>query len=239
MKTTMAYLRVSTLNQSDGDGFDRQAASVGAFARTHGLTILDTFRDTLTGKTDGLDRDGFVAMLDAMKETGCRCFVVERLDRFARDLMTSECLFAECRKRGISVYAADQPGLVDIASNGEDPTRVLIRQIMGALAEWDRSVIVKKLQEARNRTGRKGGRQNFGEKPGEDNVVRIMVNLRREWKSWGDIAKTLNETGVTTRGGEPWRRTVVAQIVSRAMASTFIQQIPKVDSIPHFRNGHG
>jgi DNA invertase Pin-like site-specific DNA recombinase len=236
---SFAYLRVSTDNQTDGDGFDRQAATIGVFARTNGLHLLGTFKDAVTGKTDGLNREGFVEMLETMEREHVKSFVVERLDRFARNLMTSECLFAECRKRGIAVYAADQPGLVDLASDGTDPTRVLIRQVMGAIAEWEKSVIVKKLNEARQRTGRKGGRQNFGEKPGEAHVLRIMVDLRRAGKSWGDIAKSLNETGVTTRNGEPWRRTVVAQIVSREIRNPVYTASLKVDTKTEIRNGLG
>jgi len=53
--------------------------------------------------------------------------------------MTQEFLLAECRKRGLKVYSADQGQLIDMAENGGDPTRVLIRQILGALAQWEKN----------------------------------------------------------------------------------------------------
>src|SRR5204863_235004 len=84
--------------------------------------------------------------------------VVERLDRLARDLMVSEFLLKELRIRGIKVFATDQGALIDMANNEGDPTRKLIRQIIAALSEWEKSQLVLKLRVARERKRKQTGR---------------------------------------------------------------------------------
>jgi len=58
-----------------------------------------------------------------------------------------------------------------LPAGDDDPTRVLIRQVLGAVAQFEKSVIVAKLRAARVRkrreTGRCEGRKPFGTRPGE------------------------------------------------------------------------
>ena len=52
-------------------------------------------------------------------------------DRLARDLLVSEVLLAQFRDLGVRVVAADSG--TDLTAADEDPTRVLIRQVLGAV----------------------------------------------------------------------------------------------------------
>jgi DNA invertase Pin-like site-specific DNA recombinase len=174
----ISYLRVSGQSQVDGDGFDRQREAVGKFCEINNLDIRHQYREEgVSGTVEGLERPAFASAINHA-ETQDASIIVERLDRLARDLMVQELLLQECRLRGVKVFAADQPGAIDLASNEGDPTRVLIRQIMGALAQWEKSVIVKKLRTARDRkrkeTGRCEGRKLFG----TDNLDQKKVLLR-------------------------------------------------------------
>jgi DNA invertase Pin-like site-specific DNA recombinase len=154
------------------------------------------------------------------RETGepVEAIVVERLDRLARDLMVSELLLAECRKRGLKVFSADQGALIDMASDGGDPTRVLIRQIMGALAQWEKSMLVKKLSSARNRvkakTGRCEGKKPYGFYNAEKPVLKVMMDLSAvPGGTWRGVARQLNEAGLVTRAGGNWDSASVRRIV--------------------------
>lgn len=62
---------------------------------------------------------------------GVRTIVVETANRFARDLMVQEIGFAMLRDLDITLIAADSP-----TSYG--PTSKLIRQILGAVSEFDK-----------------------------------------------------------------------------------------------------
>ena len=154
-----------------------------------------------------------------------RLALVERADRLARDLMISEVLLAEFRKLEVTVIAADNG--TDLTGSGDDPTRVLIRQVLGAVAQFEKSVLVPKLKAARIRkkraTGRCEGRLPFASKPGQAETVELMRRLRRKPKggerlSFDAIAARLNDMGCPTRTGAKWRACVVRGVLKRESA---------------------
>ena len=165
----IGYIRVSGKSQVDGDGFDRQRVAIEVFCRENKVEMQSiSFEEGVSGTVEGMDRPQFSTVVEHIEANPTvDCIVVERLDRLARDLMVQELLLRECRERGIKVFAVDQGRLDDMADDGGDPTRVLIRQVMGAIAQWEKSQIVKKLGSARARvkakTGRCEGRKPFGE----------------------------------------------------------------------------
>lgn len=216
-----SYLRVSSQGQIDGDGFERQKEAVGKFCQAHGLIHSGTFRESISGTSDATERKEFSEMLayidtraDSVDKVDA--VVVERMDRLARDLMVSEVLLKELRSRGVKVFSADQGTLIDMASDGGDPTRVLIRQMMGALAQWEKSQLVKKLKAARDRKKASGqhceGNKPYGTYPGEKQVMELIKNVFTE--EFGDlaIAGLLNDGGFKTRRGKPWTRQAVRTI---------------------------
>jgi DNA invertase Pin-like site-specific DNA recombinase len=82
---------------------------------------------------------------------------------------------------------------------GDDPSRKLMRQIFGAIAEYDKAVIVIKLRVARQRMnardGRCEGRKPFGHRPGEPEVIERIRALRGEGLGVDSIADRLTRTG--------------------------------------------
>jgi len=217
------YTRVSGKSQVEGDGFERQEAAAEAFCKQHGMIALRLFREEgVSGTVEGFDRPVFRDMIqeiDNRSDVESIAIVVERMDRLARDLMVSEVLLAECRRRGIKVFSADQGALIDMAADGADPTRTLIRQIMGALAQWEKSMLVNKLRVARQRTkektGRCEGQKPYGEKVGEAANLLLM----KEWAETGisclNIAGMLNAAGEKSRSGNDWTPSAVRLILSR------------------------
>ena len=141
--------------------------------------------------------------------------------------MVGEVLLAEFRKLGVNVVAADSG--TDLTADDEDPTRVLIRQVLGAVSQFEKSVIVAKLRAARLRQRRKSGRcerrKPFGEHPGEAAVLHRIRQLHRKPRSrerlrYGAIAATLNAEELPTRTGAPWRAGTVRRILRRATVSS-------------------
>ena len=66
--------------------------------------------------------------------------IVETANRFARDLMVQEVGFAMLRELGITLIAADSPS----SFLDDGPTSKLIRQILGAVSEFDKAMVVAK-----------------------------------------------------------------------------------------------
>src|SRR5438105_7980026 len=142
----VSYLRVSGKGQLEGDGFERQREAVARFAAVNGYRVVDEFRDEGVSGTRELDqRPGLASVLDRIEHNGVRVVLVERADRLARDLLVSEVILAQFRNAHTRVLTADG---IDLTITGGDPTRKLIRQVLSAFAEFEKSVLVLKLRAA-------------------------------------------------------------------------------------------
>jgi len=215
-----SYLRVSGKNQIDGDGFKRQSETINRYAKTNRIDIAQEFRDKgVSGTKEALDRPGLTDLFVAIKANGVRLVLVENATRVARDLMVSEIILAEFRKLGVKVISAD--GGVDLTLGNDDPTGKLVRQILAAVSEWEKCLIVQKLRASRLRIRRGGqrceGRKPFGVTPEERAVVERMIAMRMEKKSFVDIAAVLNAEGIPTRTGPgtKWHPTQIQRILNR------------------------
>jgi DNA invertase Pin-like site-specific DNA recombinase len=107
----------------------------------------------------------------------------------------------------------------------DDPTRTLIRQILGAVAEFDKRVTVLKLRAARiRRRKRQGyceGMKPYGWQEGERPALERMRQLRRkpvkaDRRSYQTIADTLNAEGLLNREGRPWSASRVYAVMKQA-----------------------
>ena len=98
-----------------------------------------------------------------------------------------------------------------------DPTRVLMRQLMGAVAQYDKSQIVAKLRGARMRVkaagGRCEGRKPYGFYEGENAVIGRMNGLRAEGLGFDRIAAQMNAEGLHTRTRGRWHGVMVNRIL--------------------------
>jgi DNA invertase Pin-like site-specific DNA recombinase len=209
-----AYLRVSGRGQLHGDGFTRQLLAIEKYSAAHGHEIVRVFREkAVPGATDIVDRPAWRDMVGEILADGVKVIAIERLDRLARDLMVQEHIVTDCQKRGITLLSAAEP---DLCSS--DPTRILMRQILGAVAAYDKSMIVLKLRGARERkrarTGRCEGAKPYGDLPGEHEVLERMHALRAGGATLTVIAEALNNDDVKPRRGSKWFPMSVTRILS-------------------------
>ena len=110
-------------------------------------------------------------------------------------------------------------------SESSDPTAKMVRQILGAVSEFEKNSIVLKLRTARKRMkaemGRCEGRKPYGDREGEAEVIALMKSLRRKRPnqkrmSYDRIGKTLKEEGIKTRSGSPeWKSNTIRRILAR------------------------
>ncbi len=204
MTKAFAYLRVSGKGQVEGDGFTRQLGEIREYARAHGIRLVKVFREEgVSGTKDLENRPAFVELMEALHSNGVKLVLIEKLDRLARDLMVQETIIGDLRKHGFQLVSVLEPDLLQ-----DDPTRKLMRQLMGAIAEYEKSMIVLKLRGARARTkaktGRCEGRKPYGFYPGESAVIARMRELRTAGLGFDRIAEQLNADGLKPRKGERW-----------------------------------
>ena len=214
MVKAFAYLRVSGKSQVEGDGFPRQLAAIKRYAKAHGIKLVQVFREEgVSGTKDAGERPAWSELQTALHANGVRLVLVEKLDRLARDLMVQETIIGDLRKSGFELVSVME---LDLCS--DDPTRKLMRQFMGGIAEYEKSQLVLKLRGARQRkraaTGRCEGRKPYGFYPGEAAVIERMKDLRAEGLGFDRIAARLNAEGVKPRMGARWWGCTVNNILS-------------------------
>jgi DNA invertase Pin-like site-specific DNA recombinase len=214
MTKAFAYLRVSGKGQVNGDGFTRQLIAIKAYAKANNILIVRVFREEgVPGATELANRPAFVEMMTALHTNGTKLVLIEKLDRLARDLMIQETIIGDLRKNGFELISVAEPDLLQ-----DDPSRKLMRQIFGALAEYEKTMIVLKLRGARLRAkardGRCEGAKPYGTLPGEGEIIERMSALRASGLAFEKIAAELNATGVKPRRGEKWWGKTVDKILA-------------------------
>lgn len=135
--TTIAYLRVSTEAQTEGNGLEQQRRSICAFAAASGMTIDEWVTDDESGTTE--EREGIQQLLARPNPF---TIIFDRVDRLGRTLLVSESLFGKFASRGVR--------LVCVAQHLDDSlVGKLTRQIMGAFAEYQRGEMLSRLAAAK------------------------------------------------------------------------------------------
>ena len=214
----VAYLRVSSKTNS-GDGrtsLKRQAEVVKAFAAKHLLQLerRGLFEDVgVSGTTPLQQRPGFMRMLEYAQQRGITRIIVEDCSRFARCVLVQELGLSFLREMGFSAISAANPDHFE----DDSPYAKLVRQLIGAISEFQRNDIVTRLKKGRDINLQKSsrvtmqGNPKLGGKPcrlegKEGNVIKGVVRRVSKDKKIqkGDLAKIrqkLFEFGITTAKG--------------------------------------
>jgi DNA invertase Pin-like site-specific DNA recombinase len=212
----IAYLRTSSAANvgSDKDSDKRQRAAIASFAKAHGYRIVDEFYDAAVSGADPVtERPGFRAMLDRIAGNGVRVILVESPDRFARDLAVQLTGHDYLRSLGVELVPTSAPDFFTT----DTPTAVLVRQVLGAVSQFEKASLVAKLRAARERKiaagGRGSGRFTYAQKVPE--VVALVRELHGQRQSLRQISKTLAAQGHLTGGGKPYTATAVQKMLRR------------------------
>lgn len=219
----IAYLRTSSATNvgADKDSDKRQREAILAFAESNGFEVVAEYYDAAVSGADPIDsRPGFAAMLDRIAGNGINTIIVETASRFARDLMVQEVGYARLRSLGIRLIAADSPSsFID-----DGPTSRLIRQVLGAVAEFDKAMTVAQLRGARDRVrrqrGKCEGRKSHAEVRPE--VVREAHRLRRrspltgQRRSLRQVSRELAKLGYLNERGRPFAASSIRNMLAQS-----------------------
>jgi DNA invertase Pin-like site-specific DNA recombinase len=100
-------------------------------------------------------------------------------------------------KRGVRVITTSGDDLTEAT----DPSRVMMRQIAGSFAQYEKARLVRKLREARERSGKLGGRKSYAE--AQPDTVALVKQLRAQGLSYRKIAVELAAHGHLTGSRKP------------------------------------
>ena len=215
----VAYFRTSSETNvgQDKDTLKRQREAVTKYAKIGGYEIIAEYSDDAVRGADPVDqRPGFAAILAHIAGNGVRTIIVENAGRFARDLIIQETGWRFLQGMGITLIAADSPD----AFLDDTPTATMVRQILGAVSQFEKAALVAKLKGARDRkkavTGKCGGRKSYAERDPDmvalaKKLARYPVNGRK--RSLRDVAAELEAAGHTSKG-KRYAATAVARMIA-------------------------
>jgi DNA invertase Pin-like site-specific DNA recombinase len=211
----IAYLRTSSTSGlgEDRDSQARQRRAISAYAKRARYELLAEFADEAVRGADLIEtRAGFKAMLARIAGNGVRVVIVENASRFARDLVTQELGFAYLQRLGVKLIAADSPDtFVD-----DGPTATMVRQVLGAVSQFEKAGLVAKLtaaRKARTDKGEKcGGRKSLIER--DPVAVALARRLAKQGKTLRAIASELAAAGHLAASAKPYAATAIMRMVA-------------------------
>ena len=221
LKPAVAYLRTSSAANvgGDKDSDKRQRAAIEAYAKRAGFTLVAEYYDKAVSGADRIDdRPGFREMLQHLASNGAKTIIVESPDRFARDLAVQLAGHDMLKALGILIIPASAPDFF----TEDTPTAVLVRQVLGAIAQFEKASSVAKLAAARKRKRESEGRCE-GRKPlsaTRPGVVTLARKLRRRKPKGGQLSLRGVASGLAARGflnerGKPYAAKSVARMLGR------------------------
>lgn len=226
----VAYLRVSTDRQAErGYGLQVQERAVRAWARSGGHRVVAVYTDAGVAGSNGLgSRVALADAMEAIRSGRAAGIVVARLDRLARDLIVQEQVLAEVRRIGGDVLTTAAGEAHYLTDDPDDPSRKLIRQVLGAVSEYERSMVALRLRAGRRRKAERGGFA-YGSPPygsrveggvlvsddEQQRALRRIAGLRAEGRSFREIADVLTAEGHRPRRSDRWHPESLRRIAAR------------------------
>ncbi|HTP29070.1 MAG TPA: recombinase family protein [Anaeromyxobacteraceae bacterium] len=225
----VAYVRVSTDEQQLGP--EAQRRDIERWAKARGVQVVAWREDRAVSGGAELDkRPGLMAALDDLAAHRAGLLVVAKRDRLARDLLKAGAIEAMATARGGRVVSADG------AADGNDPTAVLMRQLLDAFAQFERAMIRSRISAAMRVMSDRGeyvGKPPLGKRLGdelvrtakgkvkpvlvEDERETVIIERARALRSRGlsirTIVTRLAEEGHLSRTGRPFRSHTVHTMV--------------------------
>jgi DNA invertase Pin-like site-specific DNA recombinase len=155
-------------------------------------------------------------MLDRIAGNGVRTILVETPDRFARDLAVQLAGHDHLKGLGVTLVPASAPDFF----LEDTPTAVLVRQVLGAIAQFEKATTVAKLRAARERKrekeGKCEGRKSYAQARPAVVTLAKALNAQRPRLSLRQISMALGSNGFTTSRGLPYSASAVASMLRTA-----------------------
>ena len=207
-----AYLRLSTDESKQSNSFDIQLNHINKE-----YEIDEVFKDILSGTTPFDKRTGWLHLMSIIKSGDT--IVIHRMDRLSRDTLNYLVVNNHLEKMGVHIKFID-------GVSGDTPMDKMVRTILSAVGEMERSLIALRVKQSKQHLKSKGkylgGVVPFGYKvedtyliddPQEQTIIQTVLNLREDGYSYRRVTNELSKLGMTTRKGTEFSLIQLQRIV--------------------------
>lgn len=205
------------LRQIDGNGGEIREKIV-TFAAENSMQVVKSFVDPAECAVLG-DETNFRKMIVQLHAGEADVLITDRLSTLLDDMVEQELILANLRASRISVVCVEDPTL-----SSADPGRRLLRDFSSRgdfTRRFEALRLTGKRLAARQRGDRrKEGARPYGQLAGEDRVLTEIHELTAHDIGPSEIARRLNEQGVSPRRGKRWHPTTIANILGARRTAT-------------------
>ena len=223
----IGYTRSSDAREQE-ESHASQETTIRAWARANGHRITRVISEPAGTRGTTTKRPGWADVLNALEDGQGDGVVVRELERLSRDVLVQEQLMRDAWELDREVLST-APSEADLRDDPEDPTRRLIRIIIGAVHAHNRDMTVLRLQRGKRRKQQRGGflggtpRYGYQAIEGElapdpieqDSIWRIRVLHQEGGLSLREIIVALEGEGIPAKRGGAWHPTTVARVLRR------------------------
>lgn len=197
------YVRVSTRKQDETNQLPR----LREIAKNRGFEVFNEYSDEASAKD--ANRPGWKELMEDASNHRFDAILVTKLDRVMRSLVQLNITMSNLQAYNVKLICADI-GEIDYST----PMGKVQMQIIGAIAEWEREIIVQRTKEGLE--ARKARGAKLGRKRRDDIPLDTIATLRMNGSSWNLISKDL-----------------------RIPKATLIRRKPEVEDLISRRSGKG
>lgn len=205
------YARFSCDHQRE-ESIEGQIRECREYADKNGINIIEIYADrALTGKTD--KRPRFQKMIKDSEKKLFNVVLVWKLDRFSRNRYDSATYKNKLKKNGVRVISVKE-------QISDTPEGIILESMLEGMAEYysaDLSVKISRgLKENALKCRYNGGTMPLGYMKGEEQrlvinpatapIVQEIFTRYSEGDTVREIIKSLNERGIKTTRGNPFRQ---------------------------------
>ena len=217
-KRVAAYCRVSSGKDAMLHSLSAQVSYYSDYIQKHGWEYAGVYADeALTGTKD--NRENFQRLLTECRNGTIQMVITKSISRFARNTVTLLETVRELKALGVDVYFEEQ-NIHTMSADGE-----LMLTILASYAQ-EESLSVSENMKWRIRKNFENGKpwsglilgyrfQNgqFAVVPEEAEIIKRIFREYLDGLGATAIMKGLNEDGILTRTGKPWRTEGVLKIL--------------------------
>lgn len=213
------YARFSSDNQRE-ESIDAQLRAMREYCKRNKVVITNEYCDHARSATTD-DRPEFQRMIRESRTSGFDLVIVHKLDRFSRDRYDSAYYKRELKKYGVS--------LISVLENLDDsPESIILESVLEGMSEYySRNLareVMKGMCESALQCRAVGGCAPFGYKinpetkryeieENEVDAVKMIFDKVLEGVGYSEIIYTLNAMGYLTRGGKPFGKNSLHEIL--------------------------
>ena len=220
----IGYARVSTdEQQKSGLGLGSQISKLQDYCRLYEHDLVGIVSDSASGKD--LKREGLERVLKALINGEADALIISKLDRLSRSVKDMGVLLETYfQKRFTLIVVQEQVDTSTAAGR-------LVLNVLMSVAQWEREAIGERTKDAlfqKKKDGLAYGTTPYGYRrdgdalvvdKAEEEVVRLVLELREQTWNYSRIARELNSLGYKTKCGGQFFAQTTKNIVKMRMAA--------------------